>query len=70
MTSEKLVVQRTTSFHYRSVPFLSLTELYTPYLKAGLTLSSFNTLVRYAAEKAYLYVSSQKLNMLNFLSDL
>ena len=51
MTSDKLVVQRTTSFHYLSGPFLSW--LYTPYTKAGLTLSSFNTLVRYAAEKAY-----------------
>lgn len=53
MTSDKLVVQRTTSFHYWSGPFLSLTGLYTPYTKAGLTLSSFNTLVLCAAEKGY-----------------
>jgi len=54
MTSDKLVVQRTTSFYYWSGPFLSsVTRLYTPYTKAGLTLSSFNKLVLYAAEKAY-----------------
>ena len=53
MTSDKLVVQRTTSFHSWSGPFLSLTGLYTPYTKAGLTFSSFNTLVLCAAEKAY-----------------